>query len=328
MKKLIAAIFAVLSIAVMGAFSANASEEYSLGDVNGDGIVDSSDSSDILVYYSDVSTEKQSGWDDDRIAAGDVDGDGKTDSSDASYVLSYYSYIQTSPEDAEILPIREFIAEMEADKEPVEEVTEKNYVLAPEGLDPGTPGTIQYIINTAELTPHDEIPLYNIKGNNDNGGKPMFVRNYCVTEEDKKILNEFAKEHFTDDMTNYDRLKCAWEWLHFNVTYANGSQGWNTYDKIMNLSFVQACFEEKLGQCIQYNGAFAEMMAYMGYDVYMLEKWNGANFTNQHFNSEVNINGLGYSTEVGETSYDNPSTGYYWMWLFDHNRQQFFGLEN
>lgn len=332
MKKLIAAIFAVLSIAVMGAISANASEEYSLGDVNGDGKLDSSDSSAVLEYFSAVSTGKDSGWDDERIAAGDVDGDGKTDSSDASYILSYFSYVQTSPENAELLPIKEFIAEMEDDKSsnvpPAEEVPIENFVLSPKGLDPGKPGTIQYIINTAELVEHDEIPLYNIKGDNDNGGKPMFVRNYTVTEEDKKILNDFAKEHFTDDMTNYDRLKFTWEWLHFNVTYANGSQGWNTYDKIMNLSFVQACFEEKLGQCIQYNGAFAEIMAYMGYDVYMLEKWNGANFTNQHFISEVNINGLGYNTEVGETSYDNPSRGYYWMWLFDHSKQEFFGLEN
>lgn len=70
----------------------------------------------------------------------------------------------------------------------------------------------------------------------------MFVRNYTVTEEDKKLLNDFAEEHFTDDMTNYDRLKYTWEWLHFNITYANGSQGWNTYDKIANMTFVQACF--------------------------------------------------------------------------------------
>lgn len=325
MKKLISAVFAVLCIALMGMFSANASAEYSLGDVNGDGIVDSTDSSDILIYYSAVSTGKPYDWEDDRIAAGDVDRNGKTDSSDASYILAYYSYLQTLSEDEEILSILDFVAGI---AEPPAEASPKNDILAPAGLDLGEPGTIQYIVNTAELKPHDDIPLYNIKGNNSNGGKPMFVRNYTVTEEDKKLLNDFAEEHFTDDMTNYDRLKYTWEWLHFNITYANGSQGWNTYDKIANMTFVQACFGEKLGQCIQYNGAFAEMMAYMGYDVYMLEKWNGANYTNQHFISEVNINGLGYSTEVGETSYDSPSSGYYWMWLFDHSRQEFFGLEN
>lgn len=325
MKKLISAVFAVLCIALMGMFSANASAEYSLGDVNEDGIVDSTDSSDILIYYSAVSTGKPYDWEDDRIAAGDVDRNGKTDSSDASYILAYYSYIQTLSDNEEILPILDFVAGI---AEPPAEASPKNDILAPAGFDPGEPGTIQYIVNTAELKPHDDIPLYNIKGDNSNGGKPMFVRNYTVTEEDKKLLNDFAEEHFTDDMTNYDRLKYTWEWLHFNITYANGSQGWNTYDKIANMTFVQACFGEKLGQCIQYNGAFAEMMAYMGYDVYMLEKWNGANYTNQHFISEVNINGLGYSTEVGETSYDSPSSGYYWMWLFDHSRQEFFGLEN
>lgn len=334
MKKLIAAIFAVLSIAVMGAISANASEEYSVGDVNGDGAVDSSDSSDILAYYSAVSTGKQSGWDDDRIAAGDVDGDGKTDSSDASYVLSYFSYIQTSPEDAEILPIRGFIAEMEANKEPVEEnppvedVKIENYVLAPEGLDPGQKGTIQYIVNTAELTSHDEIPLYNIKENNEKGGVPYFVRNYYVTENDKRILNEFAEEHFTETMTNYDRLEYTWRWLHENITYADGQNGRPAYSEIWNDSFVEACFVKKAGQCIQYNGAFAMMMAYMGYDSYMLEQWNRPETLSvQHFATEAVINGTHYSTEVGEKSYDNPPY-YYWMWLFNESKARFHGLSD
>ena len=196
-----------------------------------------------------------------------------------------------------------------------------NCVLAPEGLNPGEKGTIEYIINTAELKPHDDIPLYNIKENNIYGGLHYKSNTYYLTDNMKKILNDFAKEHFTEDMTNYDRLKYTWNWLHYNVDYASS---WEAYSKISGLSFSEACFVYKSGQCIQYNGAFAEMMAYMGYDVYMLEKWNGANCTNQHFMSEVNIGGVGYNTEVGERSYDSPPY-YYWMWLFDSKRQEFFG---
>lgn len=205
---------------------------------------------------------------------------------------------------------------------PVTTTTEMmNYVLAPEGLDPGEKGSIKYIINTAKLTPHDNIPLYNIKGDNIQGGLAYQSDTYYLTDNTKKILNDFAKEHFTDDMTNYDRLAYTWEWLHYNVNYASS---YEEYSKIWNLSFSEACFVLKSGQCIQYNGAFAEMMAYMGYDVYMLEKWQHG-LSGQHFMSEVMIDGVGYNTEVGERSYDSPPY-YYWMWLFDSSRQEFYGV--
>lgn len=344
MKKLITFVMTAVCMTFMSVLTANAADKPILGDSNGDGYVNSSDASTILGYYSEISTGKLHELGDEIIGAADVNGDGKVDSTDGSFVLEYYAYTSTLPQDEPAKDMRDFLELPEKNPPETKPTTSTaavtttafestattvttteivNIVLAPKGLDPGKKGSIEYIVNTAELKPHDDIPLYNIKGDNKNGGKPYLSHTYYLTDDTKIILNNFAKEHFTDEMTNYDRLKYTWNWLHFNVDYASS---WEAYSKISELSFSEACFVHKSGQCIQYNGAFAEMMAYMGYDVYLLEKWNRPNFTVQHFMSEVNIGGVGYNTEVGERSYDSPPF-YYWMWLFDSSKQQFFGIE-
>lgn len=285
---------------------------YVVGDANGDYTVDADDASQILKHYAAVSSGKTDNWTENLEANCDIDSDGAVDAADASHVLGYYAYTSILPEDGEYMQIRTYT-----------KLTGMNYVLAPEGLDPGTPGSIKYIVNTAERNPHNQIPLYNIKEDNAKGGDPYFVRNYTVTPEDKVIMEEFAKGHFTETMTNYDRLEYTWRWLHENITYADGVNGRPTYAEIWNDSFVEACFVKKAGQCIQYNGAFAMMMAYMGYDSYLLEQWNRPGV--QHFATEAVINGTHYSTEVGEKSYDSPPN-YYWMWLFDESKARFHGL--
>ena len=161
----------------------------------------------------------------------------------------------------------------------------------------------ELIVNTAKLTPHDNYPLYNIKGST-----PKQTATYIVTAEDKKILDKFAEENFTPDISNYDKIECLWRWVNKNITYASG----DLYKEIASDSWVSACLVKKKGQCLQYNGAVAELLAYMGYDVYMLEMWLGANNTNQHFRTEVNIDGNAYSIEVGN---DGAYSG--WMWLFE-----------
>ena len=307
-----------------GALSAAADEYaptniYSVGDVNGDGVVNSSDASEILAYYAQVSAGAETSLTPAQISNGDIDRNGALDAADASAVLSYYSYMATLPATETMLDIRSYIAYLNAPK--------LKGITAPKGLDPGVPGSIRYIVNTAERKVHDDVPLYNIKEDNGNDGKPMHTGTYYVTEKDKRIMEEFAAEHFTPAMTDYDRLEYTWNWLHENITYADGQNGRPAYTEVYPYSFVEACFVLKAGQCIQYNGAFAEMMAYMGYDSYILEQWNGANCTNQHFATEACISGKYYSTEVGEKSYDNPATGYKWMWLFSESKARFHGLE-
>jgi len=70
----------------------------SLGDLNKDGVVDSSDASEILMLYAQVSTgggEVSA----DLKAAADINGDGLVDSSDASLILEYYAYVSTGGTD-------------------------------------------------------------------------------------------------------------------------------------------------------------------------------------------------------------------------------------
>lgn len=162
--------------------------------------------------------------------------------------------------------------------------------------------TLPLIVNNAKLTPHDAYNLYNIKVS-----PPAYKATYYVSAADKKILDDFAAEHFTAGMSNYDKIEYTWDWLNKNVTYASG----NLYNDIISDSWVSACFVKKKGQCLQYNGALAEMLAYMGYDVYMLEMWLNPDGTNQHFRAEVVIDGQAYSIEVG-----NNGSYAGWLWLF------------
>lgn len=277
-----------------------------VGDIDGDGIVTPLDASAELSHYAELATGGVEYWDSADMECGDIDRDGEITPLDASEVLTYYSYLSTVTDGEDVVEIREYLG-FPSD-------------VSSNTPDIGEPGTVRHIINMAELIPHDTYPMYNIKGDNKYGGTPYQNATYTVSENDKKIMDKFAAEHFTDDMTNYDKLEYTWKWLHSNVTYADGSQGWNTYNEIIGDSFAKACFEKKLGQCIQYNGAFAEMLAYMGYDVYLLEMWNSNNFTNQHFRAEIAIDGVHYSVEVG-----NAKDGDYWMWLFDESEALYHG---
>ncbi|MDE6775501.1 MAG: hypothetical protein K2J37_04290 [Ruminococcus sp.] len=306
---------AVIGFAAALPLAASADEEILIiGDTNGDSLVDATDASDMLIYYSAMSTGGESDWTLEMKYTHDVDGDGRIDATDASYVLMYYSYNATGG--GKFDNIIDYVKDL---RKPV------NYVLAPEGLDPGTTGTIEYIVNTAPRTEHYDIPLYNIKANNIYGGKTYRAGTYELTDEAITALNNFAKEHFTDSMTDYDRIEYTWNWLHENVKYATEAeyQGYQMW----NHSGSYCCFDVGIGQCLQYNGAFAEMLAYMGYNSYMLEMWTDTACTIQHYRSEVEINGIYYNTEVGDKGSDNPKTGYKWMWLFNPDKRQFYGVQ-
>ena len=66
-----------------------------LGDINGDEKVDAKDASEILVYYSKMSTGSGATITEKQLKAGNINGDALIDAKDASLILSYYSYIST-----------------------------------------------------------------------------------------------------------------------------------------------------------------------------------------------------------------------------------------
>ena len=72
---------------------------YSIGDVNKNGIVDSSDASEVLLAYADLSTGGGS-ISEELKAIADINKDDMIDSSDASLILEYYSYVSTGGTDS------------------------------------------------------------------------------------------------------------------------------------------------------------------------------------------------------------------------------------
>lgn len=66
-------------------------EIYESGDVNKDGVVNSSDASLVLNGYANFSSGNDFGFDDQQMTLADVTGDGIIDSSDASWILEYYA---------------------------------------------------------------------------------------------------------------------------------------------------------------------------------------------------------------------------------------------
>ena len=62
-----------------------AAETYSLGDCNRDGMVNASDATDVLKYYSSLSTGGDV-WTSDKVGLADMDGDSKVDSTDTTGV--------------------------------------------------------------------------------------------------------------------------------------------------------------------------------------------------------------------------------------------------
>lgn len=69
--------------------------EFLLGDVNNDGVVNSSDASEVLAEYALVSSGKTETFSQNQKKAGDFNNDGVMNSSDASEILSYYAQISS-----------------------------------------------------------------------------------------------------------------------------------------------------------------------------------------------------------------------------------------
>lgn len=90
-----------LTVASLGGLSLTAHAEpgrATLGDLNADGFVDAIDASMTLAAYANISTEKDSGLDDEQYEAADANYDGFVDAVDASLMLSYYAYVSTGGE--------------------------------------------------------------------------------------------------------------------------------------------------------------------------------------------------------------------------------------
>ena len=185
--------------------------------------------------------------------------------------------------------------------------------------------SIKFRVNSADLHPHDSYALYDIRYNNGFDGQPVRVNAYgyrtqqdafFISDNDRELLETFIEENFTPDMTNYDRIIYLMEWIHDNIEYATEEQ----YQEhtMWDGNFIKDVLEIKAGQCLQYNGALAEYLAYLGYDTYMLRMYTEGGV--HHYRAELNIDDIVYGMEVGDKGSDNPETDYKWLWAFDMNQ--------
>ena len=63
--------------------------------MNGDGVVNAADASEILRHYASISSDGNGTIDSEYLPLADMDGDGSYNSADASDVLVYYSAVST-----------------------------------------------------------------------------------------------------------------------------------------------------------------------------------------------------------------------------------------
>ena len=131
---------------------------------------------------------------------------------------------------------------------------------------------------------------------------------YRIYDKDIALLEAFAAEHFTDEMTVTQKLWITHQWIHSNVTYAFADV---TPEGFWSLTYADAIFRLQLGQCVHYNGAMADMLAYLGFDVYMVKGKVGGR--NQHFWTEVLIGDQRYYVETG----NKGKNGSYWQYFFE-----------
>lgn len=85
----------------------------SLGDINADGLINSSDATLILSNYSAIATGGDSTFSAEQTKAADINNDGKCDSIDASLILAYYAHTSTGGTGT----IEEYISKANADEQ-------------------------------------------------------------------------------------------------------------------------------------------------------------------------------------------------------------------
>ena len=73
--------------------------EFTLGDINGDGFIDSVDATAVLMEYAKLSASNIGTFDENHRKAADLNKDGFTDSVDATLIMMYYAYISAGKND-------------------------------------------------------------------------------------------------------------------------------------------------------------------------------------------------------------------------------------
>ena len=155
------------------------------------------------------------------------------------------------------------------------------------------------------------------------GKKERVSEKVTLTKKDKKIIKAFFKKLYKGKKyPSKPEMACeALEWINMAVKYDSpGDYG--------NLRFTDAIFNHRRGQCKQYNGAFAMVLTYLGYEARLIEGYRFDSKTNkyskQHYWCEVKLNGRWYLCEAGNNK-KNPGWRYFVSFYRDSSGYSKFG---
>lgn len=178
----------------------------------------------------------------------------------------------------------------------------------------------QSVLRNAKKTDSRTFAVTNVQKQTTTSGGTV-----TLSENDIAILDKFAKEHFTDSMTDTEKLQYTLTWINRNTNYAYTTTDWN---KISRRSYVDAIFNIKTGQCMQYNGAMVSMMRYLGYDADLVLGWRGSWPGNywQHYWGEIEIDGTKYVIEAG--NYGKSGSWSYFLVPYDRTDKYIVNCKN
>ena len=147
-----------------------------------------------------------------------------------------------------------------------------------------------------------------------------------TTSEDQKLIDNFAKEHFTADMTPGEKACLAWDWIHYNNYYPYGAD----FNALEGASAVKAVFGLGKGQCLQYNGAMVAVLRYLGFDAHEVHGCRSKTPGTQtgqghdHYWCEITANGRSYLIDTGNHEDSGDVALFYFMATFD----QAYNIDN
>lgn len=164
---------------------------------------------------------------------------------------------------------------------------------------------IAAIVNGSVGEPKKSFKVFDVQGK-----KAKVAWKNGISDNDRRIMANFNANYLTNDMAPYDRIWYTFYFIHRKVFYATGE----LYSTISSRTYVDAIFNQRLGQCVQYNGAIIAYMANMGLKVKLLQGYRGKSMDNkwQHFWGQVKLsNGQVYVIETG--NYGNDGNWYYFF---------------
>ena len=167
------------------------------------------------------------------------------------------------------------------------------------------------LLNSAQKTKNKTIKVVN------NRGKKTYTDwSYKLTAADSKIIKKFFDKKYKGKYPSRAAMAdYALNWINQKVKYAYN------YNKISGKRYVDAIFNYRYGQCLQYNGAFAAVLTYLGYEARVIEGYRmnskGKPVIN-HFWCEVKLNGRWYLCETG--NYQSNGYWQYFVSLYRNSR--------